>query len=57
MVTMAVCSDNNPFGIEEDVICGCPVICENGKWRFAEKVEISEKVRTNIDVTVGTFHI
>lgn len=49
---MAVCSDNNPFGIEDGLICGFPVVCEKGHWQFADGVSVSEKAREKINVTV-----
>ena len=52
---MAVCSDGNPFGVEEGLICGFPVVCEKGEWRFAEGVSVSEKARGRIDITVANL--
>lgn len=50
---MAVCSDNNPFGVEDGVVFGFPVICENGGWKFAKEISVSEKVREKLNVTTG----
>ena len=37
------------------IICGFPVVCEKGTWRFAEGISIDEKLRQGIDNTSGMF--
>lgn len=48
---MAVCSDGNCYGVEEGMIFGMPVVCENGAWKCVEGLEISENVRKHIEIT------
>ena len=50
---MAVCSDSNPFSVEEGLIFGFPIICENGSWKFAKDITVSDKVREKLNVTTG----
>ena len=54
-VTLAVCSNGNPYGVDDDIICGFPVVCENGTWKFAEGISIDEKLRQGIENTSGMF--
>jgi len=42
VVSMAVPSKGNPYGIDEDLIYSFPVRCSAGNWRFA-KVPVSTK--------------
>lgn len=48
---MAVCSDGNCYGVEEGMIFGMPVVCENGEWKYVEGLEVGENVRKHIEIT------
>ena len=50
--SMAVVSDGS-YGIPEGMMCGVPVICENGGWTLVTGLEIDAYSRTMIDRTVG----
>ncbi|CBK20544.2 uncharacterized protein [Blastocystis hominis] len=50
-ITMAVCSDGNCYGVEEGLIFGMPVVCENGEWKCVEGLKIAENVRKHIEIT------
>ncbi len=50
-VTMGIPSDGS-YGIPEDVIYGVPVICENGKYKRVEGLEIDAYSREKMDFTL-----
>lgn len=41
-VSMGVYSKGNSYGIDEDLMFGLPVICENGKWTEVTGLEVSD---------------
>ena len=47
-MTLAVCSDGNPYGVSEGLIFGMPAIVENGTWRYVEGLEINDMLREHI---------
>ena len=47
MVTLAACSDGNPYGVD--------VICENGSWRFVEGIEVNDKVKERIAISASAI--
>ncbi|MBN4664982.1 malate dehydrogenase [Pandoraea nosoerga] len=51
-VTMGVPSDGS-YGIPEDVIFGVPVICENGKYKRVEGLEIDAYSREKMNITLN----
>ncbi|MFJ2991858.1 malate dehydrogenase [Pandoraea sp. NPDC087047] len=50
-VTMGIPSDGS-YGIPEDVIYGVPVICENGKYKRVEGLEIDAYSREKMNFTL-----
>ncbi|AKC70314.1 malate dehydrogenase [Pandoraea oxalativorans] len=50
-VTMGIPSDGS-YGIPEDVIYGVPVVCENGKYKRVEGLEIDAYSREKMDFTL-----
>ena len=38
---MAVISDNNPYGIPDDLVYSFPLIIRNGRWQFVDVKDIS----------------
>ena len=55
VVTLAACSDGNPYGVDEGLIFGMPVICENGSWRFVEGLEVNDKVKERIAISASAI--
>ena len=55
MVTLAACSDGNPYGVDEGLIFGMPVISENGSWRFEEGIEVNDKVKERIAISASAI--
>ncbi|CAE7634221.1 mdh1 [Symbiodinium sp. KB8] len=52
VVSMAVSSDGNPFGVREGLIFSFPVVIEaGGAWRFASGFTIDEATRSAIEAT------
>jgi malate dehydrogenase len=51
-VTMGVPSDGS-YGIPQDVIYGVPVICENGKYKRVEGLEIDAYSREKMNITLN----
>merc|ERR1712130_793537 len=50
IVSMAVYSNNNVYGIDDDVIYSFPVICDNGNWNIV-KLPVSTKSFQRMKVT------
>merc|ERR1712130_805877 len=50
IVSMAVYSNNNVYGIDDDVIYSFPVICDNGNWNIV-KLPVSAKSFQRMKVT------
>ena len=40
VVSMAVWSNGNPYGIGEGLIFSFPVICQNGKWEIVKGLDL-----------------
>ena len=53
MVTLAACSDGNPYGVDEGLIFGMPVVCENRSWRFVEGIEVNDKIKERIAISAS----
>ena len=53
MVTLAGCSDGNPYGVKEGLVFGMPVVCEKGSWRYVEDLPINEIVKKRIDISTS----
>ncbi|MES1917046.1 MAG: hypothetical protein MHM6MM_008807, partial [Cercozoa sp. M6MM] len=51
VVSMAVCSDNNPYGVPEGLIFSFPVTCENQQWRFVEGLRLDAWTQEKIGAT------
>ncbi|WP_374624047.1 malate dehydrogenase [Pandoraea sp.] len=51
-VTMGIPSDGS-YGIPQDVIYGVPVICENGKYKRVEGLEIDAYSREKMNITLN----
>ncbi len=49
-VSMAVCSDRNPFGVPEGLIYSFPVKTREGKWYFAEDSKV-DTIRNALKIT------
>ncbi|CAM9137607.1 unnamed protein product [Chrysoparadoxa australica] len=50
--SMAVLSDNNPYGIPDGLVCSFPVVCGGGKWAFKEGLTTSDAdTQARISVT------
>merc|ERR1712176_1131582 len=50
VVSMAVCSKDNGYGIDDDIIYSFPVTCSNGNWNI-EKLPVSAKSFQRMKVT------
>eukprot|EP01083_Nonionella_stella_P096226 270428_1 len=50
IVSMAVCSDNNPYGIESGIVYSFPVTCSNGNWNIV-KLPVSAKSNQRMKAT------
>jgi len=54
IVSMAVWSNGNPFGIKDGLIFSFPVTCKNGEWSFAPSAALNdETIQKMIDVTTN----
>lgn len=40
IVSMGVISDNNPYGIKNNLIFSFPVTCQNGNWKIVENLNL-----------------
>lgn len=48
IVSMAVLSDGNPYGISSGLIFSFPVTCKNGEWEIVKNLDLSgikEKIK------------
>jgi len=43
IVSMAVWSNGNPYGIKENLIFSFPVTCSNGNWSFVKGLSLSDE--------------
>ena len=43
IVSMAVWSNNNPYGVPNGLIFSFPVKCSNGKWEFIEGLNLNKE--------------
>ena len=50
-VSMGVYSRGNSYGLDEDIMFGLPVICEDGDWREVAGLELSSFQRTMLEAT------
>lgn len=50
-VSMGVYSAGNSYGIDEDIIYGFPIVCENGEWKEISGLEISAFSRERMKAT------
>lgn len=50
-VTMGVCSAGNSYGINEGLMFGLPITCENGEWKEIKGLPISDFARKMISAT------
>lgn len=50
-VSMGVYSKGNSYGIDEDLMFGLPIICENGEWKEVTGLEVSDFSRERIKIT------
>lgn len=50
-VSMGVFSAGNSYGIDEDIIYGFPIVCENGEWKEVSGLEISAFSRERMKAT------
>lgn len=50
-VSMGVYSAGNSYGIDEDIVYGFPIICENGEWKEISGLEISAFSRERMKAT------
>lgn len=50
-VSMGVYSAGNSYGIDEDVVYGFPIVCENGEWKEVSGLEISDFSREKMKAT------
>ncbi len=51
-VSMGVCSTGQ-YGIPEDIICGLPTICKDGKWEVVEGLELDAFSKPRINASVA----
>jgi len=51
-VSMGVASDGS-YGIPEGLICGFPCLCDGGKYKIVEGLELDEFSRAKIDASVA----
>lgn len=49
--TMAVNSDNNPYGVPKGLVFSFPVTCGNGKWEIVKGLQINDHSRQKIQNT------
>ncbi|KEG14782.1 cytosolic malate dehydrogenase [Trypanosoma grayi] len=52
-VSMAVCSDNNPYGVPAGLIFSFPVTCSAGRWQIVKDIYISPAVADRIKATTA----
>ena len=50
-VSMGVYSKDNPYGVDEDLICAFPITTENGEWKIIPELELSEFSRERLKKT------
>eukprot|EP00927_Polykrikos_kofoidii_P015888 TRINITY_DN17120_c0_g1_i1.p1 TRINITY_DN17120_c0_g1~~TRINITY_DN17120_c0_g1_i1.p1 ORF type:complete len:359 (-),score=70.59 TRINITY_DN17120_c0_g1_i1:120-1196(-) len=48
VVSMGVWSDNNPFGIPQQMFFSMPVICSKGRWSIGKKIDMSEETKAAV---------
>ncbi|XP_041351634.1 malate dehydrogenase, cytoplasmic-like [Gigantopelta aegis] len=41
-VSMAVISDNNPYGVPDDIVYSFPLVIKDGRWQFVDVKNITE---------------
>ena len=51
--SVAVCSDGNPYGLEEGLICGFPIRGDGKNWEFVPDLPINDFAKERIAKTVG----
>ena len=51
LISMAVWSNGNSYGIPEGIIYSFPCRCNNGKWEIVNMLEISDFSREKMDAT------
>jgi malate dehydrogenase len=49
--SMGVYSAGNPYGVDEDLLFAFPIVCEDGRWRIIEGLEVSPFSREMIEKT------
>merc|ERR1712048_571157 len=52
IVSMAVYTDGNSYGIEKDLICSLPVKCQNFEWSVQQGLEIDQFSQEQINKSV-----
>lgn len=50
-VSMGVYSAGNSYGVDEDIVYGFPIVCENGEWKEVSGLEISDFSRERMKAT------
>lgn len=53
VVSMAVPSTGNKYGVPEDIVYSFPVTCEAGKWTIVENLPIDDFSREKMDATAA----
>ena len=51
IISMAVCSDKNPYGVEGNLIYSFPVTCKDGQWSIVEGLSIDDFSRSKLSAT------
>ena len=51
MISMAVCSDENPYGVEKTLIYSFPVTCKNGAWEIVPGLNIDDFAKQKLAAT------
>lgn len=49
--SMAVCSDNNSYGVPNDLIFSFPCVCKNGEWKIVDGLSHGEYSKAQIATT------
>ncbi|MGD9367439.1 MAG: malate dehydrogenase [Desulfobacteraceae bacterium] len=50
-VSMGVYSAGNSYGVDEDIVYGFPIVCENGEWKEVSGLKISDFSRERMKAT------
>lgn len=53
-ISMAICSDNNPYNLPQDLIYSFPVLCEKGgKVSIVEHLQVNQRIKSMMEISAN----